>query len=57
MLIITQITIFVNKLRSEDIEIMLRCFPHDCLRIVFLAVISFFRPDIKHHPDGEEVKV
>ena len=41
----------------KDIEIMLVSFPHDGLCFVFLPVISFFRPDIQHHPDGEEVEV
>ena len=57
MLIITQIVKSVNKLRSEDIKIMLVCFPHGSPRLVFLAVISLFRPDIQYHPDGEEVEV
>jgi len=57
MLIITQIVKSVNKLRSEDIKIMLVGFPHDGLCFLFLTVISFFRPDIQHHPDGKEVKI
>ena len=36
---------------------MLVCFPHGSPRLVFLAVISLFRPDIQYHPDGEEVEV
>ena len=34
----------------KDVEIMLVGFPHGSPRFVFLAVISFFRPDIQHHP-------
>jgi hypothetical protein len=30
---------------------MLVGFPHGSPRFVFLAVISFFRPDIQHHPN------
>ena len=57
MLIITQIVKSVNKLRSEDIKIMLVGFPHEGLCFVFFTVISLFCPDIKYHPDGEEVEV
>ena len=36
---------------------MLICFPYFCLHFIFLAVIPLLRPDIQHHPDGEEVEI
>ena len=41
----------------KDVEIMLVGFSHDSPRLIFLTVISLLRPDIQHHPDGEEVEV
>lgn len=39
----------------ETIKVALICCPYR--RTIILSVISFFRPDIQHKSDGQEVKI